>query len=107
MAEAYHTVRNELEAYGEGLIDKPEIVALSKTDTLDPETREEKLAALTEAVGRPVRVLSAVSREGMTDVLRDLRSAIDAEREAETEGQPTGPDPRWQRGEAATGEGGR
>ena len=33
--EAYKTVRGELEAYGQGLTDKPEIVALSKADALD------------------------------------------------------------------------
>ena len=33
----YKTVRAELEAYGQGLSDKPEIVALSKADALTPE----------------------------------------------------------------------
>ena len=33
----YKTVRAELEAYGHGLTDKPEIVALSKIDALTPE----------------------------------------------------------------------
>ena len=32
----YKTVRAELEAYGQGLTDKPEIVALSKADALTP-----------------------------------------------------------------------
>src|ERR671932_74933 len=31
VAEAYGTVRDELEAYGEGLAEKPEVVALNKT----------------------------------------------------------------------------
>ena len=35
--EAYKTVRAELEAYGQGLEDKHEIVALTKTDALTPE----------------------------------------------------------------------
>ncbi len=34
---AYKIVRNELESYGQGLTDKPEIVALSKADALTPE----------------------------------------------------------------------
>ena len=38
--EAYKTVRAELEAYGHGLADKPEIVALTKTDALTPETHQ-------------------------------------------------------------------
>src|SRR6187399_1633279 len=34
--KVYKTVRAELEAYGNGLAEKPEIVALSQADTLDP-----------------------------------------------------------------------
>ena len=37
VAAAYRTVRNELEAYGEGLAEKPEIVALSKSDAMTEE----------------------------------------------------------------------
>ena len=36
-AQAYRIVRGELEAYGHGLTDKPEIVALTKADALTPE----------------------------------------------------------------------
>ena len=35
-AEAYRVIREELAAYGHGLDDKPEVVALSKADALDP-----------------------------------------------------------------------
>src|SRR6478736_3657889 len=41
-AGAYQTVRNELEAYGHGLEDKPEIVALTKADALTPEAIREQ-----------------------------------------------------------------
>ena len=37
VAKAYQVIRGELEAYEHGLADKPEIVALSQIDTLDPE----------------------------------------------------------------------
>src|SRR5512143_1621725 len=46
VAETYRTVRQELAAYGEGLADKPEILALNKIDALDADTRKEKLKAL-------------------------------------------------------------
>ena len=36
VAGAYRTVRHEIEAYGHGLADKPEIVALNKIDALTP-----------------------------------------------------------------------
>ena len=37
--EAYKTVRAELDAYGQGLADKLEIVALNKADALTPPSR--------------------------------------------------------------------
>ena len=43
--EAYKTVRDELDAYGDGLADKPEIVALDKVDALDAERWQEEGAA--------------------------------------------------------------
>ena len=76
VAHAYRTVRRELEAYEHGLADKPEIVALSKVDMLPEDERAEKLAALREAAGRAPLALSAVSREGMTEALRELRAHI-------------------------------
>ncbi len=51
VAKAYQVIRGELEAYEHGLADKPEIVALSQVDTLDPETRKAKVKALKRHVG--------------------------------------------------------
>ena len=49
----YKTVRAELEAYGQGLTDKPEIVALSKADALTPEVIAEQIARLKKAAKKP------------------------------------------------------
>jgi GTP-binding protein len=73
---AYKTVRNELEAYGGGLIDKPEIVALNKIDALTPEERTKKRAALKRACGKPVVMLSGVSGEGVKDALQALANIV-------------------------------
>src|SRR5918998_4203663 len=48
VAEAYRIVRDELDAYGAGLEEKPEVVALNKSDTLDDEMMD-ALAAELEA----------------------------------------------------------
>ena len=50
--KAYKIVRQELEAYGHGLAEKPEIVALSKADALDEETLKEQVARLKRAAKR-------------------------------------------------------
>ena len=74
--KAYKTVRAELKAYGEGLGDKPEIVALSQSDTCDKAELKKKIASLKRAAGRTPFVISAVTGEGMQDVLRALRDII-------------------------------
>jgi GTP-binding protein len=81
VAKAWRVVRGELEAYGHGLAGKPELVALSKVDTLPPAERKRKLAALKKACGREPFAVSAVSREGLETVLRALAGNIAAARE--------------------------
>ena len=62
--EAYKTVRAELDAYGEGLADKPEIVALNKADALTPEQLKQQVARLKRAAKKTPLVLSAATRRG-------------------------------------------
>ena len=51
VGEAYRVIRRELEAYGAGLAEKPEILALNKVDALDEATITERRAALADAAG--------------------------------------------------------
>jgi GTP-binding protein len=43
ITSAYTTIRNELEAFGEGLTEKKEIIILTKTDLVDEKTLKEKI----------------------------------------------------------------
>jgi GTP-binding protein len=70
VAKAYRTIRTELAAYGEGLAEKAEILALNKIDALTPEAREEKAAELEAVAGRRPLLVSGVSGEGVPEVLR-------------------------------------
>ena len=81
--KAYKTVRKEIEAYGHGLADKPEIVALSKIDALDPETLKAQLDRLKRASKKKPLTLSAVSGEGVSDALQALLGVIDGARAEE------------------------
>ncbi|WP_275787417.1 GTPase ObgE [Pararhizobium gei] len=76
VAKAYKTVKHELEAYGGELIDKPEIVALSQIDVLDPAELKKKQKALAKASGQTPLLLSAIVGTGMTETLRGLRDII-------------------------------
>jgi GTP-binding protein len=75
-ADAYRVIRGELEAYGAGLEEKPEIVALSKSDAVPADELKRKAKALAKATGRKPLVLSAVSGDGMTPALRELAAVI-------------------------------
>ncbi|MEX5729037.1 GTP-binding protein [Rhodovulum iodosum] len=80
VAADYRTIIHELEAYGGHLADKPRVTALNKIDALDEDTRAEARAALEAETGRPVLMMSGVSGEGLTEVLRALRAEIDEDR---------------------------
>lgn len=92
--KVYKTVRGELEAYGNGLAEKPEIVALSQVDTIDADERKKKLATLKRACGSAPLLLSAATGEGVEAVLRALMAVVE---EARTLASPkTGEDEdRW------------
>jgi GTP-binding protein len=78
VAANYRTIREELEAYGQGLADKPEIVGLNKIDALDAEEVAEKRRTLARVAGRgtPVFALSGVSGEGVPQILGAVLQAI-------------------------------
>ncbi|MCK5750319.1 MAG: GTPase ObgE [Oricola sp.] len=79
-AAAYRTVRHELEAYGEGLGEKQEIVALNKIDALTDEDIEERKAALAEASGAEVHAISGASGAGLPPLLNKLMALAAASR---------------------------
>ena len=78
---AYRIVRGELEAYGQGLIEKPEIVALSKADAMTKEAIKAQIAKLKKACRKTPLVLSSQSGEGVQEALRALLKIIDRARE--------------------------
>jgi GTP-binding protein len=80
--EAYKIVRGELEAYGQGLTDKPEIVALSKSDALTKDAIKTQAGKLKKACKKTPLVLSAQSGDGVQEVLRALLMIIDQARNA-------------------------
>ena len=86
VALAYQTVRRELEAYGQGLADKPEIVALNKIDALGQEQTDAQRHVLERAAGGKVITISGVAGTGMTDALRALAEQITEARESRRDG---------------------
>lgn len=84
VATSYRIVRDELENYGEGLIDKPVVVALNKVDTLDDELIAALSAELAAESGTRVFALSGVSGAGVSAVLDALQDAIVGDKDEDT-----------------------
>ncbi len=76
----WRTIIGELDAYGGVLAEKPRVTVLNKADALTGEDIAARRAALEAATGGPVLVMSGVSHEGVTEVLRALRAEIGADR---------------------------
>lgn len=89
VVQAWRTVRAELDAYGEGLAEKTEFVALNKIDAIDEETRAERATALEAATGKKPFLVSGVSGEGVTELLRAAFAEVRRGRaEAAAENEP-------------------
>ena len=75
----YRIIVHELAAYAEALGDKHRVLALNKCDALDARTIATRRKALEKASGGPVHMISGVSGQGLTEVLRVLHAQIKAE----------------------------
>jgi GTP-binding protein len=95
LAAAYRTIRTELTAYGHGLDEKPEILALSKIDALPAKDIEKAARKLAKAAGTAPIALSAVSGEGMENALRLLAREIDATGSSDPNEVPAQSKPAW------------
>jgi len=67
--DAWRIVRSELDGYGSGLTGKPEIVALTKADLLEPKERSKIVKALEKESNAPVFSISAPLEEGLDPLL--------------------------------------
>lgn len=83
--ENYRTIRAELSQYSPELARKPEIVVLSKCDVGDPAEVREKLAA---EIGRPVMTMSAVTGQGLKELLVAIHDQLEGIEKTEREISP-------------------
>ncbi|MBD2491859.1 GTPase ObgE [Aulosira sp. FACHB-615] len=75
----YNTIQQELQAYGRGLTERPQILALNKIEVVDRE--EVDLDALATQLNHlayaPVFLISAVTRTGLEPMLQEVWNVID------------------------------
>lgn len=82
----YETIREELEAYGRGLTEHPQILAFSKMDAVSPEQQAEVYAIATELQTKthaPIFQISAVTRTGLEPLLQEIWRQLEAAQEEE------------------------
>ena len=87
IADAYMTIRNELERYSEELSRRPEVVALTKSEGLDDDIVQMQIDELRKAAGDNVEIIamSSLAHTNLKDVLRSLRTKVQAVRAKEAE----------------------
>ncbi|QJB69293.1 GTPase ObgE [Parasphingorhabdus halotolerans] len=89
---AWQTVSKELEQYGGGLVDKPQILALNKADLLDDELMEDIASQLRDAGAEHVLPLSGATGEGMEAALDKIIEAVGENSSIERKDQTAGAD---------------
>jgi GTP-binding protein len=92
---AYKIVRRELEAYGANLAEKPEIVALTKIDALDPAMVKTQAARLKRAAKRAPMLISAVAGTGVPELVREAFRIIGEAKSNEAAQLPTVEGDAW------------
>lgn len=87
IARSYKTIRLELSNYSATLNDRPEVVALTKTEGLDADIINMQIEELKKVVpeGTPIFAISSQAHKGIKEVLRALRQKTIEVRSVETE----------------------
>lgn len=73
----YHTIQQELQAYGRHLADRPQIVALNKIDALDAEALADLVDQFTTLVQAPIHSISAVAGTGLKPMLQAVWAELE------------------------------
>lgn len=85
VTKAYEAIRLELASYNPELLNRPEVVALTKCEGLDQDMIDMQVTALRQTAGQDAAIyaLSSQAHQGVTEVLRALRYKVDQVRAEE------------------------
>lgn len=73
----YQTIQQELHAYGRGLAERPQILALNKVDAVESETLDALATQLSQLSQVPVFQISAVAQIGLDPLLQKIWQSLD------------------------------
>ncbi|MDJ0532838.1 MAG: GTPase ObgE [Xenococcaceae cyanobacterium MO_207.B15] len=74
----YKTIQQELEAYGQGLAERPQIIAFNKIDSGDAEILEMAISELKDLTAAPIFTISAVTRTGLDSLLQEIWQELES-----------------------------
>ena len=79
-ATRYAAIRFEMDSYGGGLVNKPEIVVINKIDAIDPDTLDERMSAFKKSFGRKkkpeILTISAAGRVGIDTLISQIEKKM-------------------------------
>jgi GTPase len=78
--EDYHTIQRELRAYAEELATRPQVVAGNKAELPHTAARRDALARFCARRGLPFHAISAVTGQGVVELVRDVAARLESER---------------------------
>ena len=72
----YETIRKEILAYGKKVSEKNEIILISKSDPVDPETIHRRINLLKEITRSNIRFISSHKGTGLKELKNDLEDFL-------------------------------
>ena len=79
-ATRYAAIRHEMDSYGGGLINKPEMVVINKIDAIDPDTLDERMSVFKKSFGRKkkpeILTISAAGRVGIDTLISSIEKKM-------------------------------
>ncbi len=75
---AYHVISQELDAYGRGLPNRPQIIVLNKIDAVDEDDLSTLKQELETITGSDILTISAVTRHGLDALMHVVWQQLDA-----------------------------
>lgn len=92
---AWNIVQDELTAYGAGLDEKPQFLALNKGDLLDKELMEDIAAQLSEAGAADIYIISGATGAGTAKLLDDVVRLLATHQHDDEEEQDEADEKPW------------
>ena len=75
----YHTIQHELDAYGQGLKERPQIVALNKVDAVDLNSgsMQQLITQFRQIIAEPLFLISAVAQVGLNELMQQVWQTLE------------------------------